>query len=139
MTLIKESRGDKSIPVVPLAKLQAKVDFTIVVHFGYLHRVILLSVPVVCRVGYFSFVCSLRHLWQCQKKLATFPWNKLCDSTKVHFILCVLLRSNLLFSLYNENEKSSLKLKLEPWFIRKVVEICYQEDGMNEKDSSERL
>lgn len=139
MTLIEESRGDKSIPVVPLAKPQANVDLTIVLHFGYLHRVILLSVQVVCRVGYFSFVCSLRHLLQCQKKLATFPWNKLCDSTKMHFILCVLLRRNLLFSLYNENEKSSLKLKLEPWFIRKVVEICYQQDGMNEKESIERL
>lgn len=40
--------------------------------------------------------------------------------------MCIFLQSNLLFCLYNENDRSSekLKFKLEPWFIRKVMEIC---------------
>lgn len=59
VTLIKESRGDKSIAVVTLAKLQADTYLTLVLHFGYLHRVILASVPVVCRAGYFFFAYFL--------------------------------------------------------------------------------
>lgn len=51
VTLIKESRGDKSIAVVTLAKLQTDTCLTVALHFGYLHRAIL----AVCRAGYFSF------------------------------------------------------------------------------------
>lgn len=51
VTLIKESRGDKSIAVVTLAKLQADMCLTLALHFGYLHRAIL----AVGRAGYFSF------------------------------------------------------------------------------------
>lgn len=89
VTLIKKSRGDKSIPVVTLAKLQANVDLMLVLHFGYLHRVILVSVPVVCRADYFSFLYSLLctlffgvlsfvlgTYWQCQKHLATFSMEQ---------------------------------------------------------------
>lgn len=61
VTLIKESRGDKSIAVVTQAKLQADMYLTLVLHFGYLHGVILASVPVFCRAGYFSFVYFLSY------------------------------------------------------------------------------
>lgn len=59
VTLIKESRGDKSTPVVTLAKPQTNMDLTLQLDFGHLHRVIFVSVPAVYNPGYFSLASLL--------------------------------------------------------------------------------
>jgi len=104
VTLIEESRGDKSIPVVTLAKLQANTDLTLVLHFGYLHGVTLVSVQAVCKAGYFSFVHSLLCTFLCIRHL-------LAMSETFNYFFCgtshVTQGKHILFHVHFLTERSA--------------------------------
>lgn len=99
VTLIKESRGDKSTPVVTLAKPQSDMDLTLLLDFGHLHRVILESVPAVCNPGYFSLASLLFYYLLTMSEAFGFFF---CGTS------CVAQGKHILFPVHFVKEQSAL-------------------------------
>lgn len=120
VTLIKESRGDKSTPVETLAKPQSNMDLTLPLDFGHLRRAILVPVPSICNPGYFSFAYLLLYqlptgnVWL----LFFFPMEQAVTQGKHILFNMRVLRSNLLFCLHSNNKRSSEKLQ-----VRAIVHL----------------
>lgn len=117
VTLIKESRGDKSTPVATLAKPQTNMDLTLLLDFGHLHRVTLASVPAVCNPAYFSLASLLLYyLLTMSEAFSFFFCGMSCVTQGKHFLFRVHFvkeQSALLSSQFkwkNFRKKNMLKI-----------------------------